>query len=111
MDNMKDVILEAVEMNGIENVVMPLMNELFLSFTDIAGTRYVNNQDVFKRLEKNDPLLLEREADNKYDSNAIKVLTTDGEKLGYIPKRDNCIFSRLMDAGKILHASLSLIHI
>ena len=52
MDNMKDVILEAVEMNGIENVVMPLMNEIFLSFTDIAGTRYVDNQDVFKRLER-----------------------------------------------------------
>ena len=62
------------------------------------------NQDVFKRLEKNDPLLLEREADNKYDSNAIKVLTIDGEKLGYIPKRDNDIFCRLMDSGKILHA-------
>ena len=104
MDNMKDMILEAVEMNGIENVVMPLMNEIFLSFTDIAGTRYVDNQDIFKKLEKNDPLLLEREADNKYDSNAIKVLTIDGEKLGYIPKKDNCIFTRLMDAGKILHA-------
>ena len=25
MDNMKDMILEAVEMNGIENVVMPLI--------------------------------------------------------------------------------------
>lgn len=91
MDNMKDMILEAVEMNGIENVIIPLMNEIFLSFTDIAGTRYCNNQDVFKRLEKNDPLLLEREADNKYDSNAIKVLTIDGEKLGYIPKKDNSI--------------------
>ena len=99
MDNMKDMILEAVEMNGIENVIMPLMNEIFLSFTDIAGTRYCDNQDVFKRLEKNDPLLLERESDNKYDSNAIKVLTADGEKLGY-----NSIFTRLMDAGKILHA-------
>ena len=94
MDQMKDMILEAVEMNGIENVVMPLMNEIFLSFTDIAGTRYVDNQDVFKRLEKNDPLLLEREADNEYDSNAIKVLTTNGEKLGYIPKKDNSIFTR-----------------
>lgn len=104
MDQMKDMILEAVEMNGIENVVMPLTNEIFLSFTDIAGTRYVDNQDVFKRLEKNDPLLLEREADNEYDSNAIKVLTTNGEKLGYIPKKDNSIFTRLMDAGKILHA-------
>ena len=101
---MKEMILEAVEMNGIENVIMPLTNEIFLSFTDIAGTRYCNNQDVFKGLEKNDPLLLEREADNKYDSNAIKVLTADGEKLGYIPKKDNSIFTRLMDAGKILHA-------
>ena len=104
MDNMKDMILEAVEMNGIENVVMPLMNEIFLSFTDIAGTRYCDNQDVFKGLEKNVPLLLEREADNKYDSNAIKILTIDGEKLGYIPKRENGVFCRLMDVGKILHA-------
>ena len=38
MDNMKEMILEAVEMNGIENVIMPLMNEIFLSFTDIAGS-------------------------------------------------------------------------
>lgn len=104
MSKMRDMVLEAVEMNGIENVVMPLMNEIFLSLTDIAGTHYCDNQDVFKKLEKNDPLLLKREADNKYDSNAIKVLTMDGEKLGYIPKKDNCVFSRLMDAGKILHA-------
>ena len=104
MDNMKDMILEAVEMNWIENVVMPLMNEIFLFLTDIAGTPNCDNQDVFKKLEKNDPLLLEREADNEYDSNAIKVLTMDGEKLGYIPKRDNDIFCRLMDAGKIIHA-------
>lgn len=104
MSKMRNMVLEAVQMNGIENVIMPLMNEIFLSFTDIAGTRYVDNQNVFKRLEKNVPLLLEREADNEYDSNAIKVLTMDGKKLGYIPKRDNDIFCRLMDAGKILHA-------
>ncbi len=104
MNKMRDMVLEAVEMNGIENVIMPLMNEIFLSFTDIAGTRYVDNQDVFKGLEKNVPLLLEREADNKYDSNAIKVMTTDREKLGYIPKSDNSIYARLMDSGKILNA-------
>ncbi len=57
MDQMKDMILEAVEMNGIENVVMPLMNEIFLSFTDIAGTRYVDNQDVLKR-QKQIPSIL-----------------------------------------------------
>lgn len=104
MSKMRDMVLEAVEMNGIENVIMPLMNEIFLSSTKIAGTRYCDNQDVFKGLEKNVPLLLEREADNKYDSNAIKVMTTDREKLGYIPKSDNSIYARLMDSGKILNA-------
>ena len=104
MNKMRDMVLEAIKMNGIENVVMPLMNEIFLSFTDIAGTRYCNNQEAFKTLEKNVPLLLEREADNKYDSNAIKVMTTDREKLGYIPKSDNSIYARLMDSGKILNA-------
>lgn len=104
MVKMRDMVLEAVKMNGIENVVIPLMNEIFLSSTKIAGTRYCDNQDVFKGLEKNVPLLLEREADNKYDSNAIKVMTTDREKLGYIPKSENSIYARLMDSGKILHA-------
>lgn len=87
MSKMRNMVLEAVQMNGIENVIMPLMNEIFLSFTDIAGTRYVDNQDVFKGLEKNVPLLLEREADNKYDSNAIKVMTTDRENLGIFQRR------------------------
>ncbi len=104
MNKMRDMVLEAIKMNGIENVVMPLMNEIFLSFTNIAGTRYCNNQEAFKTLKKNVPLLLEREADNKYDSNAIKVMTTDREKLGYIPKSDNSIYARLMDSGKILNA-------
>lgn len=87
MSKMRNMVLEAVQMNGIENVIMPLMNEIFLSFTDIAGTRYVDNQDVFKGLKKNVPLLLEREADNKYDSNAIKVMTTDRENLGIFQRR------------------------
>ena len=37
MDNMKDVILEAVEMNGIENVVIPLMNEIFFEYPQSTG--------------------------------------------------------------------------
>ena len=51
MSKMRNMVLEAVQMNGIENVIMPLMNEIFLSFTDIAGTRYVDNQDVFNGLK------------------------------------------------------------
>mgnify|MGYP002859486560 CR=1 FL=1 len=48
-----------------------------------------------------------RGKDNKFDSRAIMVLTADGKKLGYIPEKDNIIFSRLMDAGKLLSATIT----
>lgn len=37
------------------------------------------------------------------------VQTIDQQKLGYIPEKDNIIFARLMDAGKMLMAKISTI--
>ena len=51
---------------------------------------------------------LQRE-DNKFDSNAILILYEDGRKLGYVPEKDNIIFARLMDAGKLLKAKITKI--
>ena len=42
------------------------------------------------------------EASNEYDPQAIKVELDDGSKIGFIPKADNPVFARLMDAGKLL---------
>ena len=53
-------------------------------------------------------LLLQRE-DNRFDQNAILVLTNERRKLGYIPKKDNVVFARLMDAGKLLKAKITTI--
>ena len=39
---------------------------------------------------------------DKYDEKAILVLDEKDRKLGYIPEKDNLVFSRLMDAGKLL---------
>ena len=47
------------------------------------------------------------EPDNPYDNQAIVVKTVDGVKIGYIPKQDNVIFARLMDAGKLLFGRIS----
>jgi hypothetical protein len=55
------------------------------------------------RIKLKDRLTLQRE-DNKFDGKAIVVLTSDGKKLGYVPEKDNIIFSRLIDAGKLLVA-------
>ena len=38
---------------------------------------------------------------------AIAVKNTDGVKIGYVPKADNAVFSRLMDAGKLLFGKLT----
>ena len=40
-------------------------------------------------LEKGEELVLEREPDNEYDSNAIRVLTRKNEFLGYVPRYYN----------------------
>ena len=46
---------------------------------------------------------------NKFDENAIVVLNTDWQKLGYVPEKDNIVFSKLMDAGKLLMAKIKKI--
>ena len=38
------------------------------------------------------------------------ILTEDGKKVGYVPEKDNIIFARLMDAGKLLAAKITKIN-
>ncbi len=45
--------------------------------------------------------------DNPYDKRAIVIKNADGVKIGYIPRADNKIFARLMDAGKLLFGKIS----
>ena len=51
-------------------------------------------------------LTLKREI-NKFDEKAIMLITENGKKVGYVPEKDNVIFSRLMDAGKLLSAKVT----
>ncbi|MBR5359878.1 MAG: HIRAN domain-containing protein, partial [Lachnospiraceae bacterium] len=74
----------------------------------IAGTTHLEDKSVLEALTVGDMLSLQRE-DNKFDTNAILVLNGDGKKLGYVPEKDNIIFARLMDAGKLLKAKISRI--
>ena len=65
----------------------------------------MEDPSVLQQIRVDDKLILQRE-DNKFDSRAILVLTEAKQKLGYIPEKDNLIFSRLMDAGKLLAAKI-----
>lgn len=97
--------ISTIEKNGIADLVKPLTREIHLFDTFVAGTSHIEDKTVFDDLRIEDELVLVRE-DNKFDTNAILIKNINNKKLGYIPEKDNVIFSRLMDAGKLLKARI-----
>lgn len=89
-------------------IPMPFERDIFLFDTYVAGTSYVDGiEDLEPHLSEGDKLDFFREPDNAYDEKAIVIRNTDGIKLGYVPRKDNIVFSRLMDAGKLLFGRIS----
>lgn len=81
----------------------PFNRQIFLFETHIAGTSHIENMyKLAEKIETGTRVSFYREATNEYDEKAIKVELDDGSKIGYIPKADNPVFARLMDAGKLL---------
>ena len=99
-ESQKDISAVA-DQKGLGEVIKPLSREIHLFDTYIAGTSYLKDPEVLEKIKCGDKLLLQRE-DNKFDNNAILVFNEAKEKLGYVPERDNIVFARLMDAGKLL---------
>ncbi len=100
-----DALIALAEERGLGELIRPLVNEIHLFDTHIAGTTSIEDTSVYEGLEENEKLTLQRE-NNRFDDKAILVLNREKKKLGYIPERDNPIFSRLMDAGKLLTAKV-----
>ena len=96
-------LVSVIEQHDIGDLLKPLIKEIHLFDTFVAGTTHLTDPSVLEEIRIDDRLSLLRE-DNKFDSNAILILTADKKKLGYVPEKDNIIFARLMDAGKMLAA-------
>lgn len=83
----------------------PYERDIYLFDSHIAGTSFIENiESVVEKLKEDDRLVFYREPDNEIDPQAIRIETLAQEKIGYVPRQDNIIFSRLMDAGKVLFA-------
>ena len=90
-----------------DKMPMPFVREVFLLESNIAGLGFISAvQKKTSSLGVGSPLVLRREPKNPYDALAIRIQNEQGEKLGYVPRRDNPILSRLMDAGKLLYAKV-----
>lgn len=92
---------------GTADIPMPFGREIFLLRVDVAGTAYYDIKSVAETLEVGQELVLKREPDNPHDALAIEILTLGQMKLGYVPRADNPVLARLMDAGKTLSARLA----
>ena len=103
-------MLSVVENHELGDIIKPLIKEIHLFDTYIAGTTHLADKSVLEEVKVGDSLFLRRE-DNKFDSNAVLILTDNKKKVGYIPEMDNIVFARLMDAGKMLKAKVFKIQI
>lgn len=101
-------LVSAINQQGLGELLKPLIREIHLFDSYVAGTTHLKDDSVLEEIKIDDKLTLVRE-DNKFDSNAVMILTEDGRKVGYVPEKDNIIFARLMDAGKLLSAKITQI--
>lgn len=85
-----------------EDLIKPLQKEIFLFDTFVAGTMHIEDESIIKELKSGEKLSLRREPKNRFDENAVRVDDEKGRKQGYVPEKDNYVFARLMDAGKML---------
>ena len=71
----------------------------------ISGLSHNNYAMYAKELEAGDELGLERDPLNRFDDYAIKVMY-EGDQIGWIPKGQNEILSKLLDHGLDIRAKI-----
>lgn len=74
--------------------------------TKVAGVTFEGRQDIIKDLKNGTDIVFEREPDNKYDPNAVKVLA-EGKHIGFLPR--GSWVSKEMDKGVKFKACISQI--
>ncbi|MEY4594063.1 MAG: hypothetical protein RIQ47_473 [Bacteroidota bacterium] len=91
---------------GGDKSLMPFAKELVVLECHIAGTSYLDLQEVEPLLTVDDKFFLLREPDNPHDTFAVAIYTSKKVKLGYLPMNKNESVARLLDAGKLIFAVL-----
>jgi hypothetical protein len=73
--------------------------KVLLFETYVVGIRHNVGYEYIRKLSLGQTVVLIREPENSFDSNAIEVFTQDGVKLGYIPKKSNLLPKVIADEG------------
>lgn len=73
----------------------------------IAGSQYRDPDLIKEELNFWDELQLTREPDNPYDASAVAVYNRKGQKIGFVPRKQNSQLAAEMDRGECFIAYLS----
>ena len=71
----------------------------------LAGFQFYDGKTLWDEMKPGDTLTLVRERDNAHDANAVRV-EWNGNRLGYIPRRENGDVARQMDRGAPVKARI-----
>lgn len=106
-NNQSDLIQYLLNQETAIDIPRPFERDIYLFDTFVAGTTYVENiESIGEKIKEDEHLVFYREPENEHDPQAIRIETLQKEKIGYVPRHDNVVFSRLMDAGKVLFAKV-----
>ena len=100
-------IIAALVVATAANIAAPQGEiRLLVQSSPLAGFRYYAAEARWQEMKEGQALALIREPDNVHDSNAIRV-EWRGEKLGYLPRRENKAVAAAMDAGDKIDARIA----
>ena len=76
-----------------------------LQESPLAGFEHHKGDHVWSWMREGSRLRLIREAANPHDGNAVAVYF-NGDKLGYLPRRENAAVAQLLDRGHAVDATI-----
>jgi hypothetical protein len=79
---------------------------LLVQSSPLAGFRYYAAEARWQEMKEGQALTLVREPENVHDRNAVRV-EWRGEKLGYLPRRENKAVATAMDTGDKIDAKIA----
>lgn len=93
--------IEKISIDDVKVSVNP--KDIYILDSYIAGLAYRDKDMLEKEIKEDTRLFMKRDAFNTHDTKAIKIVSKSGYVVGFVPKKDNEVISRLMDSGKYFY--------
>ena len=83
-----------------EGVFNEVNGDILIRF-EAKGTRYEGRTEQIEKVQTGDPIRIERDRENPYNSNNFVILTAKGKNLGNMPAQLCNVIAPLFDGGNL----------